>query len=302
LRYRLAYRDKPKTISLKAANYYILLSMLPISIFAQQPVLQSNALGNTSSNNSRTILKVDDKQKNTVGEFKQDIKTLGEAVSEDAEIVIVGKTAPLGVDINFIPLYGGYLKSKEQRSEEESFLIDCDKNFSSRNEASKFFSKSGWDYLSEGGKDLATHRFNLAWTLDYSNVDTYWGLGVIAYQKGDYHSAIELMDQGLALSDGENPTLLVDLATVYIKCFTEHREAAEMQKANELLEKALVLNPSFTNAYMQLSLASLINGNIDEAWLSFHKAYELDPNGVSVELLGELLEHKNDPKGIFKKP
>lgn len=259
-------------------------------------------MGASGTANSGKLLKVDDKIKTTVGDLKQDIKTLDASAAEDAEIVIVGKTAPQGLNINFIPLYGGYTKTLEQQNEENSFLKDCDKNFPTRKEASKFFSKAGWDYLSEGGKDLATHRFNLAWSLDNSNIDCYWGLGVVSYQRGDYHAAIDLMGQGLTMGDGENVTLLVDLATVYIKCFTHHKEPAEMQKANELLEKALVLNPSYTNAYMQLSLASLVNGNIDQAWLNFHKAYEVDPNGVSVELLAELLEHKNDPKGIFKKP
>lgn len=275
---------------------------MPLGLAGQQQVLKSNSLSSGSTSNSTTVLKVDDKQKNKVGELKQDIKTLGEAVSADAEVVIVGKTSPANVNVNFVALYGGYIKTAEQQEEEEAFLKDCDKNFPSRVEASQFFSKSGWDYLSEGGKDLATHRFNLAWTLNKENVEAYWGLGVVAYQQGDYHSAIELMDQGLVLNKGQSPTLLVDLATVYIKCFTEHKEAAEMEKANELLEKALVLDPSFTNAYMQLSLASLVNDNIDQAWLNFHKAYEVDPNGVSVELLAELLEHKSDPKGIFKKP
>jgi tetratricopeptide (TPR) repeat protein len=287
---------------LKVAINNILLALLPLGLIAQQPVLKSNSLGSSSANTSSTILKVDEKQRNTVGEFKKDIKTLGEAVSSDAEVVLVGKTAPDGLDINFVPLYGGYIKSQLQIKEDELFLEDCDKNFKSRKEASQFFTRSAWEYLSEGGKDLATHRFNLAWTLDKDNIDTYWGLGVVSYQKGEYHAAIDLMNQGLAICKGESVTLLVDLATVYIKCFTEHREACEMEKANDLLERALEINPSFTSAYMQLSLASLVNGNIDEAWLSFHKAYEVDPQGVSVELLAELLEHKDDPKGIFKKP
>jgi tetratricopeptide (TPR) repeat protein len=286
---------------LKATLLKIASLLLPLTSIAQQPILKSESFKSGSGANSGKVMKVDDLQKGVVGNLKQDIEGL-EPIGSDAQIVIVGKTAPIGVDINFIPLYGGFAKTELQLIEEKNFLIDCDKNFATRKEASQFFSKSAWDYLSEGGKDLATHRFNLAWTLDPSNIDAYWGLGVVAYQKGKFHEAINLMDKGLTLSNGQSVTLLVDLATVYIKCFTEHREALEMQKANELLEKAIELNPDFTNAYMQLSLASLVNGNIDRAWLNFHKAYEVNPEGVSVELLAELLEHKEDPKGIFKKP
>jgi hypothetical protein len=52
---------------------------------------------------------------------------------------------------------------------------------------------------------------------------------------------------------------------------------------------------------MQLSLAKLLNEEIDEAWERFHQGYELDPDNASIEILEGLLAKKDDPRGVFKK-
>jgi tetratricopeptide (TPR) repeat protein len=95
--------------------------------------------------------------------------------------------------------------------------------------------------------------------------------------------------------------LTVDLSTVYIRCFTVDAEKKDLQKAFDLLTKALVKQPDCANALMQLSLAKLLNDEIDEAWERFHQGYELDPDNASVEILEALLAKKDDPQGIFKK-
>lgn len=296
------YVFKTKTIFLKTTIIKIVFGLLPLSLLAQQPVLRSSSVqsGGGSLQNSSSP-KVERAAVNS-GEIKDQLKSVKPIESENAEVVIVGKYAPVGVNVNFLPLFGGFEKNEIESVEQENFFADCDQNFKSRSEASKFFSKAAWDYLAEGGKDLATHRFNLAWSLDANNVEAYWGLGVVQYQKGNFHDAIQLMKQGLVLAKEEKATLLVDLATVYIKCFTDHKDPSEMEMAFDLLDQAVEINPEFTNAYMQMTLAALVNGNIDQAWLNFHRGYEVNPDAVSVELLAELLEHKADPKGVFVKP
>ncbi|MDZ7935516.1 MAG: hypothetical protein U5M51_11295 [Emticicia sp.] len=184
---------------------------------------------------------------------------------------------------------------------DEEFLKACDLNFKTRSEASEFFATRAWEYLGEGEKDTATYRFNLAYLLDDENSDVYWGLGVIAYQNEKYAQAIDLMNRGLEIEDDDNVTLLVDLSTVYIKCFTVDAEKEDLRKAFELLTKALIKQPESANALMQLSLAKLLNEEIDEAWERFHQGYELDPDNASIEILEGLLAKKDDPRSIFKK-
>lgn len=239
-------------------------------------------------------------EKSKAFEPKQFKSLEGNIFEQNHEVVLVGKTAPKGLNIYEIALFGGFQKTQEQREEDKLFLKDADRNFENREKASYFFSDMGWQYLSEGSKEMAIYRYNLAFLLDPNNVEVFWGLGVIEYQKGELAEAIKLMTMGLEHGGDKNVTLLVDLATVHIKCFTENHHTSDMPKAYELLDRAITLKPNFANAYMQLALANLINGDIDEAWMSFHKGYKLSPSHVDLDLLSDLLHKKADPMGVFK--
>jgi|GWRWMinimDraft_12_1066020.scaffolds.fasta_scaffold05456_3 tetratricopeptide (TPR) repeat protein len=222
---------------------------------------------------------------------------------ESAEkVVIVSKLAPKGVDLNFLPLFGGFDKSESHQIEDQIFLSDCDKSFNSRTEASEFFAKMAWQYLEEGNKNNAINRFNLSYLLNNKNIDVFWGLGVIEYQSGNSSNAVKLLNDGLTLSKEPNHVLMVDLATIYLKMASENPNSLfEITKARELLEKALFIQPSYITAYMQLTLVEILENKIDLAWETFYKGYELNPKEINPEILNELLNRKEDPKGFFKK-
>jgi tetratricopeptide (TPR) repeat protein len=267
----------------------------------QQIILRSDSQPTGSPILSNGIPDDENKKDNTKPFEPKQFKSLEKSIIErDHNVILVGKMAPAGVNIYELALFGGYQKTLAQQEEDKLFLADADRNFENRDKASSFFSDMGWQYLSEGSKEMATYRYNLAYLLNPRNMDVFWGLGVIEYQKGELEEAIKLMTRGLGNGGENNVTLLVDLATLHIKCFTESQHSADMPKAYELLEKAIALQPDFTNAYMQLALANLVNGNIDEAWMSFHKGYEKNPGQVDFDLLSELLQQKADPQGFFK--
>ena len=209
--------------------------------------------------------------------------------------------APKGTNIHLLPLFGNFDKTESQKTVDEEFLKACDLNFKTRSEASEFFTARAWEYLQEGEKDTATYRFNLAYLLDDENAEVFWGLGVIAYQNEKYEQAINLMNRGLQIDDDDNVTLIVDLSTVYIKCFTVDAEKEDLTKAFELLNKAIKKQPECANAFMQLSLAHLLSNHLEEAWENFHQGYDLDPNNASIDILEALLAKKEDPKGVFAK-
>lgn len=231
------------------------------------------------------------------------VRNSGSSPEENVEkVVVVARTAPAGVDINYLPLFGNYEKTETQLVDDELFLSECDREFSTRKEAGDFFNKMAWQYLSEGDKSTATYRFNLAWLLNPENFDIFWGLGVIEFQSGNYSSAIELMNKGLALSDGKNYVFMTDLATIYIKkALANTHSIIESSKAKELLNNAIKIQPQYTPAFVQLTIVNLLENNLDAAWENFHKAYELNPAELSREVLAELLSRKDDPKGVFKK-
>jgi tetratricopeptide (TPR) repeat protein len=220
----------------------------------------------------------------------------------DAEkIIVVSKTAPLNIDISSLPLYGEFEKTPGQKKVDELFIIECQKEFSTRKQAAQFFSKMAWQYLEEGDKATALSRFNYAWLLDQEQTESYWGLGVLEYQAGNMSNAINLLKRGLAISD-KNYIMMVDLATVYLKMAIQNQNSLfEINEAKTYINKAIEIQPSYTNAYWQLSTLYLIDNQLDMAWEAFHKAYQMNPIEVNQELLTELLNKQADPKGIFKK-
>ncbi|AWV99694.1 tetratricopeptide repeat protein [Arcticibacterium luteifluviistationis] len=271
-----------------------------LTILGQHVILKSDATGSGGvsmpiSNNQETV-----KEKSNKEFEPQMFKSLNESIIErEHEVVLVGKMAPEGVNINELSLWGGFQKNLQQLEEDKTFLKDCDRNFENREVASRFFSDMGWQYLSEGSKEMATYRYNLANLLNPENIEVFWGLGVIEYQKGEHQEAIKLMSLGLE-SDEENAPLLTDLATVYISCFSENAHNVDLPKAFQMLNKAIELEPNYVNAYMQISHAYLLDQDMTKAWDNFHKGYEISPTNINFDLLSLLVATAPDPLGFFK--
>ena len=284
-------------------NIIFLIILTGFNGFSQQVVLKSQTKSASdlgvkkvfinSTQNSTKISSIDQK---AIGTFENS------NIIDSEKVVIVSKSAPKGVDINFLPLFGGFDKSETQQIDDQLFLSDCDKSFKSRTEASEFFAKMAWQYLEEGNKNNAINRFNLSYLLNNKNVDVFWGLGVIEYQSGNSSNAVKLLNDGITLSKEPNHVLMVDLATIYLKMSSENPNSLfEITKARELLEKALKIQPSYITAYMQLTLVEILENKIDRAWETFYIGYELNPKEINPEILKELLNRKEDPKGFFKK-
>lgn len=201
--------------------------------------------------------------------------------------------------INSLPFFGERPKSAVQIGEEIHFLNDCDRNFGSRSEASAFFADRGWDYVSDGQLDTAAYRFNLSWLLNDRNVDAYWGLGVVCYQKNKLSEAIRIMKKGLAVVDS-NAALLTDLATVEIKHFQEKTNTDVLADAENHLQRAVTLSPTNSMSHQKLSVVYYLKADYTKAWEYFHQARNLDLSTLDISYLNELLAKQPDPKGMFK--
>ncbi len=278
---------------------FCVLSILqfPLLGFSQNQLSLDNAVLSNSSNNIHLKPSPALPANKAVKEKKTpDLSTI-----EAEKIVIVSKTPPLNVDIYTLPLFGEFEKSVAQKAMDDLFIKECQKEFKSSSEAAQFFSKMAWQYLEEGDKATALTRFNYAWLLDQEQSESYWGLGVLEYQAGNFSNAINLLNKGLVKSD-KNYVMMVDLATVYLKMATQNQNSLfEINEAKTQIQKAIEIQPSYTNAYWQLSALYLIDNQLDKAWEAFHKGYDLNPSEINQELVSELLSKQADPKGIFKK-
>ncbi|WP_128547122.1 tetratricopeptide repeat protein [Larkinella soli] len=249
----------------------LLMCCLPFGAAAQSGQLVSSAR------------KIDADKKDTAVEVPRDNRSVAE----------------VAVNPMVLPLFGEKGKTPAHIEWEIRFLNECDQSFANRSEASQFFSSRGWEYLTEGQLDTATHRFNLAWVLNEKNVDTYWGLGVIAYQKGKIPESIHLMKRGLDVAD-TNAVLMTDLATVQLKLYKENQDKMLLEEAVGLLNRALKYDTTNPNTYMRLSWASFSQGQYEPAWEYVHKARTLELSSVDLAYIQELLAKSPDPKGFFR--
>ncbi|WP_229379640.1 tetratricopeptide repeat protein [Fibrella forsythiae] len=203
------------------------------------------------------------------------------------------------IDARILPLFGERSKSPTQIEEEIHFLNDCDQSFTSREEASQFFSSRGWEYIGEAQLDTAAYRFNLAYILNDKNPDVYWGLGVVSYQRNQLTDAVRMLKRGVALSD-TNAVMLTDLATVELEQYQAKSDTASLDDAREHLQKALFLRPDHATAYSKLSIASYLQADYRSAWMYLHKAYKIEISSLDLTYLQELLAKQPDPLGVFK--
>ena len=202
-------------------------------------------------------------------------------------------------DVRYVPLFGSNKDAEEQMVNLKDFLIQCDKNFKDRIDASNFFAERGWEYLNEGLLDTATYRFNLCFLLNKNNFDAFWGLGSISYQKGKYEESTNLLRKSLELSP-ENSILMVDIATVQLACYKEKKNCDDINSALKLLEKSLQFDCTNANGWLKYSIAEYQLEHYEKAWEYLHKCRLLDVSFVDTTYIYELLTKKSDPLGIFK--
>lgn len=202
-------------------------------------------------------------------------------------------------DRRVLPLFGEISKTSEQIDAEIHFLSECDKSFSSRTEASSFFSARAWEYLQEGSLDTACYRFNLANLLNDKNVEPYWGLGVVSYQRENWVDAKRMLSKGIDIQ-GDNVALLVDLSTVDLKLYAITNRQEELDEATTLLTRATGLDSTYALGQYNLALLFYNKNELDKSWEHLHKGRSLDFSQLNIEFVQLLKAKMPDPQGFFK--
>jgi tetratricopeptide (TPR) repeat protein len=198
-----------------------------------------------------------------------------------------------------LPLFGEASKTSEQIDHEIKFLSECDKSFSSRTEASNFFAARAWEYLQEGALDTACYRFNLAHLLNDKNVEAYWGLGVVSYQRENWADAKRMLSRGINIQN-DNVALLVDLSTVDLKLYALNNRKEDLDEAAKLLKRATELDSTYALGQYNMALLHYNLNEPEKSWEHLHKGRSLDFSLMNLDFV-ELLKAKSpDPQGFFK--
>ena len=209
------------------------------------------------------------------------------------------KTDSQNLNKNLLPLFGEIKKSNKEVATDNSFIEMCKKNFPNLTEASKFFADRGWEYLAESELDTAMHRFNLCYLLNQKNMDAYWGIGVICFQKGELDNASRILKKGIEI-DSTNSSLIVDLATVEITCYEKNNHNEDLILAHDHLAKAIDIDPGNISAWLKRSETEYYLENYENAWECIHSARLLDITKIDLNFAEKLNLKMKDPKEVFK--
>jgi Tfp pilus assembly protein PilF len=197
------------------------------------------------------------------------------------------------------PLFGGATPAQAEALLGAGYVEKVASSFASREEASRFLSGKGYEYLSEGLTDTAAFRFNLAWLLDAKNPDVYRGLGIVASRQPTPDQAIALLTQGLALAP-TNALMLSDLGSSHLIRYEQTKKKKDLTTATDLLQRALTASPDNAVAWQQMARVHYLQEDYAKAWEAVHKGQALSMTSIDFDFLSELMAKMPDPQGKFK--
>jgi Tfp pilus assembly protein PilF len=173
--------------------------------------------------------------------------------------------------INEQPFYGFVEKSPALREADEQFLKGIVMLTGSRQAAFKQTTMRGWKALSAGNFPEAALRFNEAYLLLPEQSEVYHGLGALAQARfNDVEFAEELFKIALRQPD---PSKLVNADYGRLLVI-----AKRPRDAQPVLEQAVIDAPDFADAWSNLALARLQNGDSASACVAMEQAAARRPS------------------------
>ena len=211
--------------------------------------------------------------------------------------------------LNLLPMYGAdyepYIKKTEaQKEKDREFIASVIKSEGSREVGAKLFAGVGWQKKRSGDLNTAMMRFNQSWLLDSNYYQPYWGFASILLEENKPEKASVYFDKALSLINNSSqetdeetkvfkPWIFVDAARAYgwtagrLKETDVERSKSLYEKANKLIDEALMIDPKVGRAYKIGAAIAYDEGDYKRAWSFVKKAQNM---GV----------HKFDEKFISK--
>ncbi len=180
-------------------------------------------------------------------------------------------------------MYGGLKKCDEQLEIDKDFLVDCDKVFKDRSEATQHHIDKGWEYFYKNDLDTAMMRFNQAWLLDSTNADIYWGFGNILGMQQKFSESLRFFEKSLALNSN-NSKVWQCSATSYGQLFFQSKDIKLLNKAIDNWKKSVSIDPTNAEAYAQLTAGYSYFNQKDSARKYLAITDRLDPKAINPEV------------------
>lgn len=102
-------------------------------------------------------------------------------------------------------------------------------------------------------------------------------VGFAYAQKGELKKAFEHYELALSIED-KFPSLHANMGWAYLSLFLKNKETKALQNSFEKFQKAIAIDPEFSQAYNGLGLTCRLLGRSDEAIAYWQKALKLNPD------------------------
>ena len=129
---------------------------------------------------------------------------------------------------------------------------------------------TGFGLHQQGKLDEAQFYYEAVLKADSKNFDALHLLGVIAHQRQNYATAIELLDRAIQ----QNPRS----ALAHLNRGNTLKEMGNLQQAIANYEQAIAIHPGYAEAYVNLGIALQESRQSDRALTCYRKAIDLKPD------------------------
>ena len=189
---------------------------------------------------------------------------------------------------NELPMYGGVEKNAEEKAADDKFVQCIIENLGSKEKGSDDAAICGWQYFYQNDPVTAMKRFNQAWLLNTNNAQAYWGFGVIIGQRSLHANTEDNLRQSIAFLEiaiekaPGNARIMTDLAYSHTMLGAavlkqQQRPSAdeEFQKAQNIFEDALMIDPAYPLIHYNWSVLEFYRGNYSSAKAKLDEAMRL---------------------------
>ena len=140
-------------------------------------------------------------------------------------------------------MYGEVKKCEQQIELDNEFILEAEKQFKNRKEASEYYVSKGWEYFYKDDNDKSMKRFNQAWLLDNTNSQIYWGFGNLLGRKKEFEKSIKYLQKSLEI-EPNNAKVYECISTSYGQLFLKTNDVKYLNLRINNLNKALKIEPN----------------------------------------------------------
>lgn len=201
-------------------------------------------------------------------------------------------------EVNLIPMYGfpERQRTTEEKKADEDFIASETSSGQSREQSSKKWIGLAWKWKSKGAYDNAMRFFNLAWLMNQSNYEPYYGFGLLLGSKKPAEASAYLEKALTLVGDAEDKPYIMEVAatTYYFQAVAEKdpiKKSAIYSKANALFAETTRLLPIRVKGYLDWGFSLYTEGDYVKAWKMVNKVRELGGD-ENLPILIELLSKK----------